>query len=112
MRPHDAAYNERLARLPKWAQRRIALLEMRVAEARARLEERGPEGSLVCADPFGDPPLELGDPTVQFRIGGGRAYDNIQVRLTGDRRGLYIMGSEGVVVRPGASNTLTIGLDR
>lgn len=96
-----------ISKLPKWAQRRMALLEMRAREADDRLRARAPAESSVRADPYSDVPLELGDPTVQFDLGAPDRHGrvpHIRVRRTDDG-GLYIYASELLAIRPQSSNT-------
>ncbi len=101
---------EDVAKLPKWAQARIARLENSVEHLNARLAQ-GPADSRAFADPYSDSPHPLGpDPHVRFIVGaprhaGGRP-PHISVRLADG--GLYVMASDGLTIEPQSSNTCRI----
>jgi hypothetical protein len=104
----------REARLPKWAQDRMVVLRMRVAEAHEQLT-KGSEGSRVFADPYGDHPRPLGRRGhVQYRVGDpSDDLDYIAVKLEDDERGVPVVqvyGSRSVDVQPSSSNTFSVRL--
>lgn len=120
---HETA--QQVARLPKWAQRKIEVLEMRVEVLEMRVEEAaraaaiGPEDSNTFADPHaqlssGRAPTPLGaDVTVEYRVKSenlrrGRPKKHFHVRLDGEQ--LYIMGSHQLSVYPQSNNTIRLEL--
>ena len=107
-----------VTRLPKWAQRRIEVLERALAYERAKLAQ-GPEGSMAFADPHSEAPRPLGPrPHIRFLVGEtlrGR-YQEIDISLA-DRqpdgiRRLQIMGSDSILVCPRSTNLVEIEVKR
>ncbi len=109
----SARVAEDVTRLPKWAQRRIALLERSVAYHKAELAV-GPEGSDTFADPYGTPrPLGRGT-TIVFTGGDPTSPsppDRVTVRRQDDGS-LYVMCAESAVVLPASNNTFVIVSER
>lgn len=110
--PKQATRN--VEKLPKWAQDRIRVLEMRVAEAAAR-EATGPEDSNTFANPYGDmtegsAATPLGkDELIRFVIDGDKRK-HFDVRLDGHE--LQVHGSWGLVLRGSSTNLFYMELDR
>jgi hypothetical protein len=103
-------------KLPKWAQSRIILLIRERDEAIARFAEVG-----RVMEQFEDlkPGIGYGDwqrtieipkdDKVTFWLADGREID---VRLTDDYTGLYLLGSDRLQFSPSASNTATLTQER
>ncbi len=109
----DAAQDIRTARLPKWAQQRIATLERNVERLQAKLAE-GPSDSDTFAGPYGTP-RPLGRGTSIVFTGGGLASTSSTDRVTVRRQGdgsLYVMCDESAVVLPRASNAFVVVAER
>lgn len=111
---------EDLSKLPKWAQRRIATLEMRLAEERKRIAQfDGPiEDTNTVADPYDEVPRPLRrDATIEFRLDDwtdDRGWQqNIRARVRRDVDGSFveIHGGRGLTVRPWSSNVLRVTVD-
>jgi hypothetical protein len=105
-----------MTRLPKWAQRRIEVLEMRVKELRARLAV-GPEASNTFADPHTDSPRPLGEGTiVRFvlsRHPDGTPLDYVDATIEGgSEKRVYIRASYGYAFYPNSSNAGYVKLVR
>lgn len=96
-----------VTRLPKWAQRRLEVLEADLADARSRLAA-GPEDSDTFADPYRDVPRPLGRGTM-IRFGdveGGAFHVNFedgQLRIQ-----FSSLRSRGLVVLPESSNSVRV----
>lgn len=102
---------DQLARLPKYAQQHIALLEGSLEAARAKLQE-GPEVSTATLDPYHDTNRrELGrDTHIQFRSDNGARWD---LRHDAARDRLKISGNgqhyaDVFVVLPDVSNAVIL----
>lgn len=101
------AHPDRFARLPKWAQDRITLLERSVEHYQDKLAE-GPAESNTFSDPHSAAPRPLGtDPTVDFIFGDGHE-DKISCRIESGY--LYVNGGKGLAVHPQSSNAFRIAL--
>lgn len=105
---------EKFARLPKWAQARIEVLEMRLREANERLSI-GPEDSDTFADPYEHQttkPLGTGA-LIRFALDGLPAKDcrqHLDARLQDGL--LLIRGSDSIRLFPQSSNVVQIQLGR
>ena len=100
---------EKMARLPKWAQQRITVLEQNLARAHAKLNA-GPDDSDTFADPYGEAQRPLGTGTrIDFvlRPGTGGSF---HVNLVDGR--LRVHGGDAVHVLPRAANAIEIELER
>src|SRR5215472_9545016 len=84
-----------MARLPKWAQREIETLQMRLAEHQQRIAElsAGPENSNVIVSDYGYPDRLLGrDTRIRFLLG----WDGyIEVRHSRDDPGSLEVRASG-----------------
>jgi hypothetical protein len=102
---------EQLARLPKYAQQHIELLESSLEAARAKLQE-GPEDSTATLDPYHDTNRKpLGrNPHIRFKSDNGTRYD---LRHDAAANTLKISGNapnhwDTFVVIPDVSNAVII----
>jgi hypothetical protein len=107
---------EQIAKLPKWAQRHIRLLEQNLASERKRLA-RGPADSDTFASPYGNTPQPLGRHTlIRLALFGGDLHARyIDVRTDVDHRKqphVYVMASDGLLIEPQSSNTVRLRLIR
>ncbi len=112
--------------LPKWAQQRIEQLEMRLAEAKAKLRTMAGTPDTFVAVNEG-PWEESGalfwapdDASVKFFFGGlpdqsgkspPRRYRWIEVRLNRDNQSGRIVGSQCLAARFSAGNVVTMGVE-
>ena len=108
---------EQIAKLPKWAQRHIRVLEIDLSVARGRLAA-APDSD-TYASPYRNPPEPLGaNTTIRLLLGGDlvtaeRNY--IDVRRDIDHKGrayVYVNASDLLVVEPQASNTVRLRVER
>lgn len=112
----DASVDPREVNQPRWVQEKLAALRRRVErlEQLARDAELAtdPEGSSVVITRF-DPvlrpgPIGLGDATITFKLPsmmlGHERYVEADVR----DGWVYIRGSDGLVVRPSAANSIYV----
>lgn len=121
--PTDLEFTaEELARLPKWAQTKIANLHQRVREAAVEREAQARR----LADPRSTPVRILGydmgdiglppDRTIRFDLGVD-PMSYIEVRLIDDehldgRRTLQVnSGRNGILVRPRSGNSVEVTAD-
>lgn len=109
--------DSRVEKLPKWAQDHIAVLRMRLGEARNDADlarSRGPEDTDTVADPYAQSPVYLPagarvvfklsegrDITAHVMRGRGEAY--LDVTASGWRG-----GSDRLFVSPQASNVIRL----
>lgn len=112
---------EQLAKLPKWAQREIEVLQMRHDELSDRLKGLQ-EPSRIWVDPYDEHriPVEDRRSGVRFLLTdepvedpGGRRHPYIDVRINpGDRAGdppcLELMASHGITIAPQVSNVVRV----
>jgi len=100
---------EDVTKLPKWAQSKIRVLEMRVRELRAKLAE-GPEGADTFADPYADEARPLGKSTRIEFVFDAEKREHIQAHLDEDKHGKYleVYGNTGLSIEPSASNVLRV----
>jgi hypothetical protein len=113
--------NENIAKLPKWAQSHIAILVMRLAEARKRIAETNVVVDAKCTSgiilsPYAQYPVALKNDRIRFWIEPDKfAIDvNVSKGFNGGADDLYLTGyghskSSRLSVRPSASNALYIG---
>lgn len=100
---------EDVTKLPKWAQEKIRLLEMRLAEARAENTEIA-EGN---TDTFVEGRLGLPDKylpnrtEVTFRIGPDRR--NV-IRVRNEKNHIYINGDDALMIEPWVTNVVKVRL--
>lgn len=109
--------DERVAKLPRWAQQHIEILERDLAEAEKRIEaaQRGPEDTDTIARIHADHPLHLpAGTTVRFQLGAGYG-EYIDCRIE-ERRGgqkcLEIHGGEMLLLRPMSGNLANATVER
>lgn len=108
---------ERLAKLPKWAQQHVQLCyaNIRYVEKQAEQMTQGPDGSKVRLVRFTgdleDQPLPdrtiiaFDAPTSQ----DGKHFSYIEVSLDTDGDGVYVTGAgSALVVEPSISNCITV----
>lgn len=110
------------SRLPKWAQREMELLRLRLKEAKASLAEHHVTGgkTQVSYGTYGEETHYIPQPypgreqDVTFSFGGtDRMYDKIEVGIRKDHRGedyLHVMGGHGVMIEMEASNCFRVRL--
>lgn len=99
---------EQLARLPKHAQRYIAVLESNLEHERARLAV-GPADSDTFAEPYASTPRPLGRGTsVSFKLGDHEFSTSVTVR--GEGGSLHVHGSQAFAVLPKSTNVVEIVL--
>lgn len=104
---------ERFARLPLWARRRIEVLEMNNTHLTAKLAE-GPEDSDTFADPHRDDARPLGSgTTIRFmldgaEIDGDRWQDYIDARLSETGDYLIVTAGDSLTLYPSSSNVVHI----
>ncbi len=100
---------EQFAKLPKWAQQHIRLLEMRLKEAQEDARKNaGPENSRVTIG--WEPSFKVRDDH-PFRFSlGDDSMNHVQVSF--HHGGLQIMGGRSIVVLPSASNVIHVFLRR
>lgn len=96
---------EQFDRLPKWAQREIDRLTMRLREASERLSA-GPGDSNVFAHPYCDNPTPLGRDTMVKFVMGEASGDALHVGIFED--GLRVYGHRGIVIQPRARNAVDV----
>lgn len=94
--------SEDLTKLPKWAQRKIRVLESDLAAAKAKLND-GPDGSRVILDPYSDFARPVGDPLVRFQYLDGQYID---VGFRGDV--LTASAGDMLLVGPSAWNVVRL----
>ena len=105
---------EDISKLPKWAQRHIETLEMRLRETRKRIEtEYDVDKSLVLLDPYDTPPIALRDHSLlEFYPHGrsARLYEYVQVRIEQNSESplLSIRTGGHLAILPNASNSILI----
>lgn len=104
-----------LGRLPKWAQDRIRNLERDLAHLQEELrksESQEPTRTGLGYDTrsAGEPGRWLPDQHVTFYLPDQqRPRDTwIQVMFEPARKSLRVMGSDGLIVKPGASNVVNL----
>jgi hypothetical protein len=107
----------RVEKLPKWAQDHIALLRMRLSEARAdanNARTRGPEDTDTFAEPYSQSPIYLPvGARVVFRLAEGR---DITAHVIHGRNGETYLdvtasgfrGGSDLYVSPQASNVVRL----
>jgi hypothetical protein len=116
LRGTGLAYDEREAKLPKWARDKLELARLRHTEHQRYIEALAPENSTVFADPYADTPLGLGeDPTIEWTFPDyfdglvNRTRRHIQVRrLDRARGGLTIHASDALRIVPRSTNGIDI----
>lgn len=102
---------EQLARLPKYAQQYIELLEGTLADARAKIQE-GPEDSTATLEPYHDTNRKpLGrSPHIRFKSDNGSQYDlrhdaeADKIKISGNGRHF----ADTFVVLPDVSNAVIL----
>lgn len=111
---------QRLAeeRLPKWAQRELGTLRMRLREARAEVQ-RATSGytgkAAVYVRPFADEPLPIAGTreTLRFILDNGSSYPpHIDIAVKEDQQSLTMYGSSGLIIQPESSNHVTVSVVR
>jgi hypothetical protein len=113
---------ENIARLPKWAQHKIASLEGQLAEERKRIAQMNGHGehTNTVADPYHDQPRPLArDAQVEFRLDtwnddrGWRQYVRVSVRRDSTGRSYVEMhGGDSLVIEPWSTNLFRVRLAR
>jgi hypothetical protein len=115
------APDEREAKLPQWAQHKLATLRRAVAEADSRAEQArmatNPAESDMLIAPFDDIPVGLGrDVEVRAVLDPQRPRDryvDLRVRRDRDqRRYLELVGGSGLVLRLQSSYVLIVEVSR
>lgn len=102
-----------VARLPKWAQHRIAALERDLLAARATINA-GPENSDTFADPYSEASRPLGsEPLIRFYLGNTQR-DYIDCMIVRDRHGahLRVLGSDSLNIEPSSGNVVQLRAER
>lgn len=98
------------SRLPKWAQRRLEMLEESVASLRAHLEA-GPDDSDTFADPYYDSPRPLGNGTmIRFGDSEGAFYVHLEdgaLSVTAQS-----MWASELVIKPRSDNSVRLEMPR
>ena len=87
-----------VTKLPKWAQSKIRVLEMRLREAQEALAY-GPEDSTTWLDPYSTTPRPFGDATVSFKVDGG----DIRCRVERGNLDVLVVGHQATI-RPLSGN--------
>lgn len=107
--------DERIAKLPKWAQDKIAQLEsdkteLQIANDRLRNLSGGEEFTRIIVDPWHHKmPLEDAD-TVRFFTGDEKVdYRYLDISLDRRSKNVKIMANSAIIAMPGASNVLEVG---
>ena len=96
---------ENLSKLPKWAQERIRVLEMRLQETRGTIKAMFPDStSNVFWRGETHHPLPLNS-LIRFFLDG----KPVDVRI--EREKLYINGASGLNVKPVATNAIYVELE-
>jgi|CXWL01.1.fsa_nt_gi hypothetical protein len=106
------ALEERISKLPKWAQYHIHILERDLANASTRVEQIGgavARGSSSISYETSSTQANLPDRScVQFRLSDKRSVE-ISLRITGNKRYLRIYAGGGMLVlKPEISNVVNI----
>lgn len=99
--------DERISKLPKWAQRYISELEQDNETYKAKLSA-GPEDSDTFADPY-DTERPLGRGT---RIRFGRSREGFTVYLDKDGELQVSSNWASVHIKPRAANALSVRMER
>jgi hypothetical protein len=110
----DSSTQDKRARLPKWARDEMAVLEMRLREARAEIAAyaAGPDGSDTIAQPYDDHPHMLGmSPLVRFMLGPEASRHALDVKIDGDQIVLRSLSGR-LAVTPSSSNSIYVGIAR
>lgn len=103
----------RMAKLPRWAQTRIEILERDLAHARERAlqaEGVGPEDTDSVVEPYDSIPARL-QPGARLRFYlDGTRHSYLDVRVTEQSRGKYVevRGSGTVLIEPQSGNMFKI----
>lgn len=100
---------EDVTKLPKWAQTKIHVLEMRLAEARAENAQisAGATDTFVDTRIDGVPTKYLPNGTeVTFAVGRDRS----QIRVRREHDVLLINGDDTLAVMPWAANMIKVGI--
>lgn len=107
--------DERIAKLPKWAQKKIQELEfekqeLQIANDRLRNLSGGEEFTRIIVDPWHHKmPLEEDD-IVRFFTGDEKVgYRYLDISLDRRSKNVKIMANSAVVVMPSASNVVEVG---
>jgi hypothetical protein len=109
--------DEREAKLPRWAQRELDTLRMRLAESDARYERAvatlaGPNTAASIQPNYEAPRLPVArfDENIYFATDSDSGpYDQLTVRF--DRQGeLQIMGGRSLLVMPKVTNVVAVKL--
>ena len=107
--------DERIAKLPKWAQDKIAQLEadketLQISNDRLRNISGGEEFCRVIVDPWHNRiPLEEAD-TVRFFTGDEKVdYRYLDISLDRRSKNVKIMGNGGILVMPRSGNFVEVG---
>ena len=100
-----------IAKLPKWVQDHIRMLEMRLAESRHTIETMLPtaESNTTWQDGMDVKPLP-NNSVIRFSLGPSPVDDKIIVRIDTDRGDLYIQGGRMLQLMPEATNTVRVKL--
>jgi hypothetical protein len=100
----DSSTQDKRARLPKWARDEMAVLEMRLREARAEIAAyaAGPDGSDTIAQPYDDHPHMLGPEASRHAL---------DVKIDGDQIVLRSLSGR-LAVTPSSSNSIYVGIAR
>lgn len=98
--------------LPKWAQGRIMVLEMRLREAREKVEEQanpGPTRVAVNPDPMRDDCADFwapDDARVRFFLS-----DRRWITAVLEEGQLHLLGDGPLIIRPWVSNVVTVDVE-
>jgi hypothetical protein len=106
----------RIDKLPKYATQYVHVLEQRVKELEEDLViARGQSKTKVAYDIYDGEPSYLGNnETVEFSVGDKLNCRKIRVHLTYPHeksKSITVNGDSSIVVRPSASNQVTISID-
>jgi hypothetical protein len=99
---------EKFARLPKWAQTHIQVLRRDLLRAYEE-QARGPEDSIVFADPYGKE-LPLGDDVIRIFPHADQPdkWADIRVHEHQGRHGITVMSDYHMLISPQSSNVVVI----
>ena len=106
------ALEEKISKLPKWAQYHIQILERDLANAETQIEQIGgavARGSSLVSYQTSSVQANLPDRShVQFRLSDKRSVE-MSLRITGNKRYLHIYAKGGtLVLKPEMSNVIDI----
>ena len=104
-----------ISKLPKWAQREIEQLELKIAKLESVIDVEAKEPTRVSgAASYDAPRIYLPNfQPVRFEVGpiDVRHPDWIDVRIrNGDPKGVEIMGSSSIAIEPKAGNHVRVSI--